>query len=169
MCSIKFNRFSLLLQALVFILAISTASATSWDYKQHTKINWRDYNASTFSKAKQENKPLYIFVYSNQCSWCQKFETQTLEKKGVREILEKEFIPIAINQVDNPELVSKLGIKLIPGNILLTPERKKLLRFYGYIAEETFSIVLNKTLESWRRGELPEEEFGDEKTCCPLP
>jgi len=169
MNSIKLNRVLPLLMGILFILLTATVSAEIWSYSQHTKIKWREYNAATFLEAKEKNKPLYIFVYSDECSWCRKFETQTLEKETIRNILEKEFIPIAINQVAQPELAKKLGIKLVPGNILLTPERKKLLRFYGFVTETALSGALTKILNNWRKGEILEEEFGNEKTCCPVP
>jgi len=169
MNSIKRERVLPLLIGILFILLASTVFAEFWNYRQHTKIKWREYNVAAFSEATEKNKPLYIFVYSDECSWCRKFEIQTLEKGKIRKILEKEFIPIAINQVAQPELVKKLGIKLVPGNILLTPERKKILRFYGFVAETALSDALTKTLNNWRKGEILEEEFGNEKTCCPVP
>jgi len=169
MGSININRLSLLLLSTLFFLIMSTTLAKTWNYKENTKINWREYNVAAFVEAKKKNKPLYIFVYSNECSWCRKFEKETLEKSKIREILEKEFIPVAINQVDQPGLAKKLGIKLVPGNILLTPDKKKLLRFYGFITEAALSNALDKTLINWRNGEVLEEEFGEEKTCCPIP
>jgi len=169
MDSININRLSLLLIGILFSLVMSIALAKSWDYKKITQINWREYNVAAFSEAKLKNKPLYIFVYSNECSWCRKFEKETLEKSKIRKILEKEFIPVAINQVNQPGLAKKLGIKLVPGNILLTPDKKKLLRFYGFVTKAVLSNALDKTLISWRNGEVLEEEFGEEKTCCPIP
>jgi len=170
MCNVKINRLLLLLICgALFSLVMSSVTAKTWNYKENTKINWREYNEATFSEAKEKNKPLYIFVYSDECSWCRKFEIQTLEKETIQNILEREFIPVAINQINRPELAKKLGIKLVPGNILLTPDRRKILRFYGFVTEATLSNVLVKTLKSWRNGEILEEEFGDEKTCCPIP
>ena len=169
MNNIKLKRVPLLLIGVVFSLVMSVVYSKTWNYSQHTKLNWRQYNAAAFLEAKEKNKPLYIFVYSDECSWCRKFEKETLEKINIRKILENEFIPVAINQINRPELAKKLGIKLVPGNILLTPDRRKILRFYGFVTEATLSNVLVKTLKSWRNGEILEEEFGDEKTCCPIP
>lgn len=151
------------------ILADTTESVSTWHYRQNTQIEWRDYNAAAFAEAKKQGKPLYIFIYSDLCSWCRKFETETLEKASIRKIIKNEFIPVAIDQVAQPELAKQLGISLVPASILLTPTSKKLLRFYGVLSEKDFSDALNKTLVSWRKGEIPEEEFGDESTCCPIP
>lgn len=124
MNNVNLNRVSLLLIGVLFSLVMSTVYSKTWNYSQYTKINWRQYNAAAFLEAKEKNKPLYVFVYSDECSWCKKFEMQTLETKTIQEILEKVFIPVAINQVNQPELAKKLGVKLVPGNILLTPDKK---------------------------------------------
>ena len=154
---------------MLFLFGIVNIYAETWVYHLQTKIKWRKYDKYAFAEAKEQNKPLYIFVYSDECSWCQKFETESLEKQSIREILKKEFIPVAIDFLKQPELAQKLQIKLVPGNLLLTPDRKKLLKFYGFINEQALSEVLGKTLKKWRLGEATDDEFGDEKTCCPVP
>ena len=154
----------------VFILfTLSISHAKSESYNQITKINWRSYSKAAFYEAKQKNKPLYIFIYSDSCSWCRKFEKETLEKKIIRELIQTNFIPVLVNQMTQPELARQLGVKLIPANILITADRKKLLRFYGFLTSQALSAALGKTLERWRNGEIPEEDFGNEQTCCPIP
>lgn len=161
------NLHYLWIGSLLVIVSFSVFSET-WNYRQNTKINWREYNAAAFSESLQKNKPMYIFVYSDECSWCHKFETETLEKQAVRKLLKDNFIPVAIDQLAQPELARQLGIKLVPGNILLTPDRKKLLRFYGFVKEKALVDVLQKTLTLWKKGAIPENDFGDGSTCCPV-
>ena len=156
------------LVGIIFLMALSTAQAQAWNYRQHTKINWRDYSSAVFTEAKQYDKPVYVFIYSDQCSWCRKFETETLEKQAIREMLETNFIPVLVNQVTQPDLAKQLGITLVPANILLTHDNKKLLRFYGFLSTQALSDALSQALLSWEKGELPDEEFGDESTCCPI-
>ena len=118
----------------IFILfALSISHAKSENYSQQTKINWQTYSKSAFAEAKKKNKPLYIFIYSDSCSWCRKFEKETLEKKVIREIIQSNFVPVLVNQKTQPELARQLGVKLIPANLLITADRKKLVRFYGFL------------------------------------
>ena len=159
--------YQLWIGCLLAIISFSVFSET-WIYRENTQINWREYNAAAFSESVQKNKPLYIFIYSDECGWCRKFETETLEKQAVRKLLEDKFIPIAVDQLVQPDLARQLGIKLVPGNILLTPDRKKLLRFYGFVKEKELLDVLQKTLTLWKKGVIPENDFGDSSTCCPV-
>ena len=153
--------------SLLMLVSFSVFS-DAWIYRQNTQISWREYNADAFSESVLKNKPMYIFVYSDECIWCKKFETETLEKPAVRALLKDNFIPIVIDQLEQPDLARKLGIKLVPGNVILTPDRKKLLRFYGFVKQTDLITVLEKTLVLWKKGVIPENDFGDDSTCCPV-
>ncbi len=154
---------------LVFVIGLPVANTSEWRYLEHSQIEWRQYNAAAFSEARKADKPLYVFIYANWCQWCKKLETETLETETIRSLLIRESIPVAIDYDKQAELARKLGAKLVPTNILLSPDGKKLLRFYGFLSAKDLSEVLQSVLLAWRRGELPEEEFGDESTCCPVP
>jgi len=140
-----------------------------WVYHLNTSIPWRNYNNATFNEAVSHNKPLYVFVYSDECSWCRKFEVETLERPQIRKLIEKEFLPVAINQLQQPDLAKRLGIRLVPGNVLITPDGKRLLRFYGFLKVDALTNALQNTLNKWRSGEITDDEFADESTCCLIP
>ncbi len=143
--------------------------AGEWDYRAQSKIQWRDYGADAFAEAKSTGKPLYVLVYADWCHWCRKFETKTLETKLIRQLLQNEMIPVAVNNDKQIEIAKKLGANLVPTSVILTPDGQRLLRFYGFLPAEELDKALRRTLLHWRKGEMPEEEFGDESTCCPVP
>lgn len=158
-----------LMMAAICFSQLSTGFAGAWNYREHTQINWREYDAAAFTEAKQQNKLLYIFIYSDLCAWCRKFETETLEKPAIRQLLQSQFIPVLVDQAKQAELANQLGIKLVPADILVAHDGKRLLRFYGFLPPQALSDALGKTLVSWRKGEIVHDEFGDQSTCCPIP
>jgi len=149
----------------IFVM-VANAHAEGWDYRQHTQIRWRDYNPAAFAEARAKNKPVYVLIYANWCHWCRKFETETLETKSIRQILQTQFIPVAIDQAAQPELAKRLGARLVPMNFVLTEDNKRLLRFHGFLKQQELADALTHTLQAWRKGEITGEEFGDESTCC---
>jgi thioredoxin-like negative regulator of GroEL len=154
---------------LTLILFIPQAThATEWNYREQSKIQWREYGDAAFAEAKAMNKPLYVLIYANWCHWCKKFETKTLETELIRNLLQEKMIPVAVDNVEQPEIGQKLGAKLVPTSVILTPDGQRLLRFYGFLSADELDEALRRTLLRWRKGELPEEEFGDESTCCPV-
>jgi thiol:disulfide interchange protein len=159
----------LLLLVLQFIPAMQTvARQEPWNYRQHSLIDWHDYDESAFALARAGNRALYVFIYADWCGWCRKFEKETLEQAVVRQRLARDFVAVAVDYSREPDLAVDLGAKHVPTSLLLTPNGELLLRFYGFLSADELEVALTSTLEKWRRGEIPDEEFGNVKTCCPL-
>jgi len=159
----------LLLLVLQFIPAMQTvAGQEPWDYRKHSLIAWHDYDESTFELARSDKRALYVFVYADWCGWCRKFEVETLEQAAVRQRLARDFVTVAVDYSREPDLAVDLGAQRVPTSLLLTPDGKLLLRFYGFLSAGELEVALTSTLESWHRGEIPEEEFGNVNTCCPV-
>lgn len=153
----------------VVMFSLSTvAQADAWNYLTKTQIEWRPYGTDAFGEASSSGRPVFVLVYADWCEWCKKYELETLEQLAIRERLAQEWVPVAVNYDDNPQLVRRLGVKLVPTTLLLTPEAKKLQRFFGVIDAQALAGNLDRVQAMWRRGELPEADFGDKSTCCPL-
>jgi len=144
------------------------AGAGSWEYMANTRISWRNYDADTLRLARQTGKPLFILIYADWCQWCQKYEQESLETDIVRQHLMDHYIPVAVDYDKQPEIARRLKARIVPTSLLLTPDGGKLLRFYGFIDAAGLADTLEQVLVQWRRGELPDEDFGDPNTCCPL-
>jgi len=86
----------------------------------------------------------------------------------VRDLLEKQFVPVAVDNDRQKALGRQLGARLVPTSLILAPDGKKLLRFYGVQPAADLADTLAKTLVLWRRGELPQPDFGSADTCCPV-
>lgn len=42
--------------------------------------------------AKVQNKPIFVYVRSESCGWCKKFEAETFTNQSVTRILNEKFI-----------------------------------------------------------------------------
>ena len=134
-----------------------------------TQIDWRPYGQQAFDAATINKRPLFVFIFADWCGWCQQYEQKTLETGPIRRRLTNDYVPVAIDYEEEKELAKKLGARLVPTTLLISPQGKKLVRFYGLLKQEDLSETLDQILDRWRRGVLPNEEFGNEETCCPLP
>ena len=144
-------------------------SPTDWHYMSETQIDWRPYRQQVFEQAKKEKRPLFVLIYADWCEWCKKYEQMALETQPVQKRLSTDYIPVAVDYDKEKALAQSLGARLVPTTLLITPEGKKLARLYGLVNQEDLPEILDRILSLWRRGEIPENEFGSEKTCCPLP
>jgi len=155
----------------ILLLAAWLAAAENsegWSYREHTRIAWHTYTADAFDEARRVNRPLFVLVYSDQCHWCRKYELEALEQPQVRDLLEKKFIPVAVDNDRQKALGKQLGARLVPTTLILAPDGKKLLRFHGVQSAADLADTLEKTLAQRRRGELPRTDFGSAETCCPV-
>jgi len=158
--------------AIVLVLLVSSIvkaeSIEDWNYREHTQIAWRAYGSEAFNEARRSGHPLFVLIYSDQCHWCRKYELEALEQPRVRDLLGKQFVPVAVDNDRQRALGRQLGAKLVPTSLILAPDGKKLLRFYGVQSAADLADTLAKTLVLWRRGELPQPDFGSAETCCPV-
>lgn len=144
-------------------------SSPHWKYMANTKIDWQPYGEQAFALAKKSDRPLYVFIYADWCQWCEKFEKETLETDLIRKEIRNKFIPVAVDIDVQPKLAKKLGATLVPTSLIVSPDAKKLIRFYGVTSAADLSDTLRQVLIAWREGRLPTTDFfGETSTCCPI-
>lgn len=146
----------------------ATAEKKTWDYLQVSSIKWHTYDQAALNQARQLNRPIFVFVFLNTCHWCHKYETETLETAKITKRLKQDYFPIAIDSAKHPDLLKQLGVTVVPTTLLLTPERRKIVKFQGHVDARDLADILDANLFRWRKGEITGEEFGDPAVCCPL-
>ena len=67
-----------------------------------------------------------------------------------------------------PEVAKKLGAKMVPTPILLTPDGRKMTRFLGFVDARDLADILDANRYRWRKGEIFGEDFGATEACCPI-
>jgi len=109
----------------VMMFSLSAAGqAEEWNYRTQTETDWRQYGTDAFSEASSYGRPVFVLVYADWCAWCKKYELETLEQPPIRRRLEREWVPVAVNYNECPELARRLGVKLVPTTLLLTPRQR---------------------------------------------
>ncbi|MCW7752526.1 thioredoxin family protein [Desulfobotulus sp. H1] len=129
---------------LLFLLSVSAASAAE-------PLTWTSYEDAK-TKAASENKHIYLYFHSPQCSWCRTMETKTLANEDVRAYLNAHFIPVSIHVDRNQALADKFKVNGIPANIFLSPEGQGLFNRPGHIPPETFLRIL-QIIHTGRHGQ----------------
>ena len=97
--------------------------------------------------AKEQEKNLLVFIYSDYCYYCNKMEKYTLEDKEVKKYLEERFIIIKINQNDTQLLRDDLETGFVPITYILDYEDGEiLLELPGRKDKKTFMSIVKDTL-----------------------
>ena len=99
----------------------------------HNPVNWYPWGKEAFTKAKKENKLIFLSIGYSTCHWCHVMEEESFEDEEVAKLLNKEFISIKVDREEKPHidqyyqdvhsLLNKRGGGW-PLTIVLTPGRK---------------------------------------------
>lgn len=97
-----------------------------------------DYNVA-LQKAKEVNKPLMVFMITNYCPWCRKFENRVLIKDDIHQAIKKNFIPVMLNYNVKRFPKSLQKINFTPSMYILNQNSEKIdQQFIGYSSKDEF-------------------------------
>jgi len=67
-------------------------------------VNWYPWGEEAFSKAKKENKLIFLSIGYSTCHWCHVMAHESFEDEEVAKILNKDFISIKIDREQFPHI-----------------------------------------------------------------
>jgi thioredoxin-related protein len=96
-----------------------------------SEIAWVDTYTKAAQLAKAENKIIYMLMTTDQCRWCRKLESTTLQDERVIQRINATFVPIHMTRDvdDYPEHLKARGV---PTSFFLTPEGRIVHKMPGY-------------------------------------
>lgn len=62
------------------------------------------WGPEAFSKAKTEDKPIFLSVGYSTCHWCHVMERESFESKEIAELLNKSFVSIKVDREERPDV-----------------------------------------------------------------
>ncbi|SPE59316.1 conserved hypothetical protein [Verrucomicrobia bacterium] len=136
---------------------------------QFNPVDWYAWNEEAFTKARQEQKPIFLSIGYSTCHWCHVMERESFENEDLARLLNHHFVSIKVDREERPD-VDKIYMAFVqattgqggwPLNVFLTPDRKP---FFGgtYFPPEgrsgrpSFRQILEHIAHLWqdRRADL---------------
>lgn len=107
-------------------------------------VDWYPWGEEAFTKAKKENKLLFISIGYSTCHWCHVMERESFSRKDVAEVLNEVFVCIKVDREEHPTVdarymefaVNVNGNGGWPLNIIALPDGKPVFAF-TYLPRET--------------------------------
>ncbi len=95
-------------------------------------VNWYPWGEEAFTKAKAENKPIFLSIGYSTCHWCHVMEHESFEDDSVAKLLNDWFISIKVDREELPEIdhvymsvcQAMTGRGGWPLTIVMTPEKE---------------------------------------------
>lgn len=150
-----------LLSILVLILLISMAYGTynislsefklsDTNYSYLGGIIWSRSLDASLQKAQQENKPVVVYFWAIWCQYCAKFQSETLGNPQVKEILEKDYVLVAMDLDIDKDVARKYSVSYPPYVLFLDGNDKVLDRVPGAVDANYFLPIVIKVRDQVR-------------------
>jgi uncharacterized protein YyaL (SSP411 family) len=126
-------------------------------------VDWHPWGNEAFTKAKKDNKPIFLSIGYSTCHWCHVMAHESFENERIAAILNEHFISIKVDREELPgvdavymDFVQKTtGSGGWPMSVFLTPDAKP---FYGgtyfppvdSYGRPGFETLLTSIEEAWR-------------------
>ncbi len=123
----------------------------------HNPVDWYPWGPEAFSRARRENRPIFLSVGYSTCHWCHVMERESFENEQIAATLNRSFVAIKVDREERPD-IDGLYMTFVqattggggwPMSVWLTPDLKP---FYGgtYFPPEQFRAVLDRVAEAWK-------------------
>jgi len=129
---------------LLLILLLSGLYASSSKFIE--QMNYETVYEKALEKAKKQNKSIMMIASTKSCPWCRKLERQTLKRENINNIIQKNFIPLAVDQ-DLGNYPKKFEVKVVPTVYFINPEDESVVKkVLGYKNRKEFSKILDEVV-----------------------
>lgn len=103
---------------------------------QHNPVDWYPWGEEALSRARNEQKPIFLSIGYSACHWCHVMERESFENPDIAGLLNEHFVCIKVDREERPDLdqIYMNAVQLMTGHggwpmsVFLTPE---LQPFYG--------------------------------------
>jgi uncharacterized protein YyaL (SSP411 family) len=103
---------------------------------QHNPVDWYAWGEEAFSKARREDRPIFVSIGYSTCHWCHVMERESFESPEVAAFLGEHFVSIKVDREERPD-VDRIYMTFVqattgqggwPLNVFLTPDLRP---FFG--------------------------------------
>src|SRR5437867_572547 len=102
----------------------------------YNPVDWYPWGEEAFTKARREQKPIFLSIGYSTCHWCHVMERESFENETVAEALNRDYVAIKVDREERPD-VDRIYMTAMqamglgggwPLNVFLTPDLEP---FYG--------------------------------------
>ena len=142
---------------------------------ENNPVNWYPWGQEALTKAREENKPIFLSIGYAACHWCHVMEHESFEDPETAAIMNENFVSIKVDREERPDLDSiymqattaMTGSGGWPMSVFLTPDLRP---FYAgtYFPPvqrynmPSFKEVLLSLAKAWKEERQEVDRVGDQ-------
>ena len=98
----------------------------------HNPVDWYAWGEEALSRARRENKPIFLSIGYSACHWCHVMERESFENEAIASLMNERFVNIKVDREERPDLdeIYMAATQLLthqggwPNSVFLTPDLK---------------------------------------------
>lgn len=98
----------------------------------YNPVDWYPWGEEAFSKAENEDKPIFLSIGYSTCHWCHVMEKESFEHEATAKIINDAFVPVKVDREERPDVdaIYMTVCQMLTGSggwpltIIMTPGRK---------------------------------------------
>ncbi|MEY2492347.1 MAG: hypothetical protein QOH24_1298 [Verrucomicrobiota bacterium] len=126
-------------------------------------VDWFAWGEEAFTKARRENKPIFLSIGYSTCHWCHVMAHESFENDTTAQIMNREFVNIKVDREERPD-VDRVYMTFVqattggggwPMSVWLTPDLKPFVGGTYFPPEDrhgqpAFGKVLERIAAAWK-------------------
>ena len=140
----------------------------------YNPVDWYPWCEEAFTKAREEDKPVFLSIGYSTCHWCHVMAHESFEDEEVAEALNRDFISIKVDKEERPDIDSVYmsvcqgltGSGGWPMTIIMTPDQKPFFAGTYFPKEKRYNMpgildILAAVTKQWKENREPLLKAGD--------
>ncbi len=130
----------------------------------HNPVDWYAWGEEAFTKARSENKPIFLSIGYSTCHWCHVMERESFENEAIAELMNRDFVCIKVDREERPD-VDRIYMTYVqattgsggwPMSVWLTPELRPFVGGTYFPPENRygragFPTLLERIADAWKK------------------
>ena len=122
------HRLHIWITTLLFALAAPAAAQEA----EPPEIEWRAWNDELFELAEATGRHVLLDLNARWCHWCHFMEERTYAHPDVRDLVDRAYLAVKVDQDANPDLASRYGDWGWPATIVFAPDGREVAKLQGF-------------------------------------
>ena len=128
----------------VITLVCSALNIASAQQAQPESIDWQDDAEAAVQMAKNDKRPLLVYVTAADCLHCRTMEKRTWRNAAVVRAVEENYVPLRLTAEKHGKSIRQLNVQAFPTTILLTSQIKIHNAAVGMLSPDELSQLLSR-------------------------
>ena len=140
----------------IILSLLSVVVSNAWASEA---IQWQEWSARAFTKAKIENRLILINVGHEGCTACRFMEQNTFSNPAVIELVNANFIAIQVDSEARPDIGERYSDWAWPANAIMRPDAVQVLAFAGSRRPDSYMKLLREAIDGHKAGTLSPDKL----------